>query len=109
MHIGGVTFVAIGVTIGITWTLVLPLSKADVVIQCMDAETRERVRSIMHDGIDQALKNHAVNIFGVWQKDPHDQPRRAVTGMSNAVNAYVGSRAALKRWAPLLCKGDEPK
>jgi len=97
-----VSIVAVGV-----WAI--QPSKATLVINCMDVETAERVRGIMHDGIDQALKNHAVNIFSVWQKDPTDQPRRAITGMTNAINAYTGAREAVKNWKSLRCKEDEPK
>jgi hypothetical protein len=101
---GGLAIVAVvGATIVAAGVWAAQSSKAALVIQCMDAETAERVRDIMHDGIDQGLKNHAVSIFSVWQKDPTDQPRRAITGMTNAINAYAGSREAVKNWKPLRC------
>jgi len=72
---------------------------------CVHEEVRERVRGIMLDGIDLALKNHTVRVFDVWMKDPTDQPRRARVGMRSGILAYDGSRAAILNWNPPTCGG----
>lgn len=70
---------------------------------CIDAEMREQVRVLMLAGIDQAMREHAVKMFNVWQKDPTNQPKRAIAGMKSAIIAYAGSRAAAQRWSPPAC------
>ncbi|RPH74041.1 hypothetical protein EHM76_04265 [bacterium] len=72
-------------------------------VQCMDAETREDLRTVMREGISQAMRTHTVRMFDNWMKDPNDQPGRAVTGMHNAVRAYVGSLKVLNEWSPPPC------
>ena len=71
---------------------------------CMDAEMREQVRGLMLAGFDQAMREHAVKMFNIWQKDPVNQPKRARAGMRSAVIAYVGSRAAAQQWNPPACE-----
>jgi len=73
-------------------------------VQCMDPETREDLRTIMREGINQAMKNHTARMFENWMRDPNDQPGRAVTGMHNAVKAYAGSLKVLNEWSPPQCK-----
>ena len=72
--------------------------------QCMDAESRDRIRAIILDGIDQALKQHAVRMYDNWIKDPADQPARARRGLRNAVSAYLGARTDMQKWSPEACK-----
>lgn len=71
---------------------------------CMDTEMREQVRVLMLAGIDQAMREHAVKMFNVWQRDPTNQPKRAIAGMKSAIIAYAGSRAAAQRWSPPACE-----
>jgi hypothetical protein len=71
---------------------------------CIDPEMREQVRGLMLAGIDQAMREHAVKMFNVWQKDPSNQPTRAIAGMKSAIIAYAGSRAAAQRWTPPACE-----
>lgn len=71
---------------------------------CIDPEMREQVRVLMLAGIDQAMREHAVKMFNVWQKDPSNQPTRAIAGMKSAIIAYAGSRAAAQRWNPPACE-----
>lgn len=73
---------------------------------CMDDESRERVRGLIIDAIDTALKNQVQKVFEIWMKDPADQPRRAKIGMHDGIDAYVRSRAQALRWNPPTCKGD---
>lgn len=70
---------------------------------CMDDESREAIRVIMQKGIDEALVRHTIQMFNTWMKDPTEQPNRAITGMRNAVKAYIGSRKVVLTWNPPLC------
>ena len=72
---------------------------------CMDEATRERVREIILEGVDESLKEHTKHIFSIWLKDSTDQPRRAISGMQTGIRAYLGSRANAMKWAPPLCPG----
>ena len=76
----------------------------DTAGECMDDESRERVRGIITDGIDDALKEHVKQVFDMWLRDDTDQPKRAITGMHIGIRAYVRSRAAALRWAPPKCE-----
>jgi hypothetical protein len=72
---------------------------------CMDADTRERVRKLMIEALDESLKSKIEDLFAVWLRDATDQPRRAQTGMNSALRAYVGARAAAMRFNPPECSG----
>lgn len=75
---------------------------------CMDQASREKVRSLMLEAIDDALKQHTQHMYEVWMKDPNSQPSRAITGMKAGINAYVNSRNAALRFNPPLCKETKP-
>jgi len=79
---------------------------ADPPETCMDADTRERARGLMHEGLDAALRDQAKRMFEGWMKDATDQPQRAATGMKNGTRAYAGAHDAVERWNPPTCKGD---
>jgi hypothetical protein len=70
---------------------------------CMDADTRERVRRLMFEALDNSLRGKIESLFAVWLRDATDQPRRAQTGMNSALRAYVGARAAAMRFDPPEC------
>ena len=70
---------------------------------CMDDVAREKVRAILLDGLDQALKQHLVTLFGIWMKDVQDQPGRAKHGLQLGIGAYVQARASALRWSPPNC------
>lgn len=71
---------------------------------CMDAETREKARTLMLAGTEEAFKEHTRHMFEIWMKDQSDQPRRAITGMRQGIVAYVNTRKAAMRFNPPLCK-----
>lgn len=75
---------------------------------CMDQASRDKVRSLMLEAIDEALKQHTQHMFDVWMKDPYSQPSRAITGMRAGITAYVNSRNAAMRFNPPLCKEPKP-
>lgn len=99
--------VALGVLVGIVLVL-HPLATAAPPESpiCMDADTRERTRTIMFAGIEDGLKRHTSSVFDMWLKDPNEQPARAARGMHLGISAYVRSRASLLRWSPPLCTKD---
>jgi hypothetical protein len=72
---------------------------------CMDADTRERVRKLMIEALDNSLREKIESLFAVWLRDSTDQPRRAQTGMNSALRAYVGARAAAMKFDPPECPG----
>jgi hypothetical protein len=72
---------------------------------CMDSDTRERVRKLMLEALDNSLRTKVEDLFAVWSRDATDQPRRAQTGMNSALRAYVGARAAAIGFNPPECSG----
>lgn len=75
---------------------------------CMDQASREKVRALMLDAIDDALRDHTKHMYEVWMKDPYSQPSRAITGMRAGIMAYVNSRNAALKFNPPLCKEPNP-
>ena len=74
------------------------------VVPCAVDETREQVRSLVLDGLDQALRNQMTKLFEIWMRDAHESPpRRATLGMNLAVNSYMRARAGALAWNPPLC------
>lgn len=67
---------------------------------CMDIETRDHIRHLMIEGLDQAFRAHLVGLFDVWMKDGATEPVRAQRGMKAGVSAYARSRASAMRWQP---------
>jgi len=74
-------------------------------VLCADAATREKVRGIMMDALDDALKNHIVHMFEVWMRDDRGQPERARTGVVNGISAYIKAGKSVQVWAPPDCPG----
>ena len=48
----------------------------------------EYIRQLLLSAADEALRDRINGLFEVWMRDPTDQPRRALVGAHNAVNAY---------------------
>jgi hypothetical protein len=74
---------------------------------CLDEASREKVRAIMLEAIDEALKQHTMHMYEVWMKDPREQPSRAITGMRAGITAYANSRAAALRFNPPACSPNQ--
>jgi uncharacterized membrane protein YgcG len=70
---------------------------------CMDEKTREQMRVVMIEALDEALKDHVKRVFEVWLRDDRGQPGRARTGVSQGLKAYLGARQGALDWAPPLC------
>jgi hypothetical protein len=80
-------------------------SAESTAVICTDPTTREKVREVMTDALDTALKNHVVHMFEVWMKDDRGQPERARTGVTNGVAAYLRASKSVATWAPPDCPG----
>lgn len=104
---------------GLTLALTLPLafcsgpstppyelaSETSTPVPCTDEVTRERIRGIMFDALDEALKNHITRLFEVWLKDDTGQPARASTGTRAGITAYLHARKQAETWSPMICAG----
>lgn len=82
---------------------VLVVMPAAAQTDCVNAEDRERVRTIMLDAVDAGLKRHTTNLFDNLLKDRGDQPDRMTRGMRGGIRLYLRSRAAALRWSPPIC------
>ena len=71
--------------------------------QCMDAEMREHIRAVTLEGYDLALRNHAVSLFAVWLREPHEEPKRASAASQQGIGAYTRAVALARSWQPPLC------
>src|SRR5262245_45411885 len=74
-------------------------------VECMDEPTRERIRAIMIDALDEALKDQIKHLFETWMKDERGQPGRAATGARQAIKAHQGARKSALEWMPPPCAG----
>jgi hypothetical protein len=72
---------------------------------CMDEVTREQIRTVMVEALDDALKEHIKHVFEVWLRDERGQPARARTGVAQGIKAYLGARKGAMEWAPPVCSG----
>jgi hypothetical protein len=70
---------------------------------CVTPEQRDHLRAIMLKSIDQALDDQVGHLFATWVKDPTGQPKRAQTGLNNAIKAHIWSRASVLVWDPAEC------
>jgi hypothetical protein len=70
---------------------------------CIDELTRERVRDIILNSLDEALSDQVKNLMGVWLRDERGQPGRASVGLHNAARAFDHARKAALEWAPPPC------
>lgn len=70
---------------------------------CMDDESRERVREIMFNALDESLHDKIKDLMSVWLRDDTGQPARATKGMENALRAYTHARAQAIKFNPPEC------
>lgn len=80
-----------------------------VIGPCVDSAERETIRNTVLRGIDNALEKHVINIFDIWMKDPHSQPKRAIAGMEAGISAHIRARRNALKWDPVRCppEGDD--
>jgi len=72
---------------------------------CMSEQDREKVRGLLFEMLDAALKAHAQQVFETWMKNVSDQkqPTRARRGTRRGIAAYLRSREELQKWNPPQC------
>ena len=72
---------------------------------CMSEQDRERVRALLFEMLDAALKQHARQVFETWMQGISDQqqPARARKGTRLGIAAYLKSRDELRKWNPPQC------
>jgi hypothetical protein len=68
------------------------------------ADEIERLRNVLFEALDKALREHTVSLFKVWMADPTDQPSRMLKGMIPAIDAHIDARAELLKWNPPTCE-----
>src|SRR5262245_35247855 len=73
--------------------------------ECVDETTREKVRALMLDALDEALKEHVKRLYEVLMKDATDrtQPARAANGTRQGIRAYLQGRSGALNWNPRSC------
>ena len=71
---------------------------------CMDAETRDKTRALMFEGINTALVHHTERLFDNLMKDRGNDPERMTRGMYTALALYARSRENLLKWNPPPCE-----
>jgi hypothetical protein len=72
-------------------------------VRCVSVEERERIRTVVIEGIDMALKQHVQKLFDIWMKDTSSQPERAIEGMEVGISAHVRARTNALNWNPPPC------
>jgi hypothetical protein len=78
-----------------------PQSAAPV---CADDATKAKLRTLMQEGIDEAMRMQMEHLFAVWTRDQAQQPSRARTGLDQAVAAYVHTYNQIKSWDMKACE-----
>lgn len=79
--------------------------KPGVIIECMNSEDRERVKSLTNQALNEAYKNQVEHLFMIWMRDSHDQPQRAQAGVSQAIVAWLGAHKGMNSFQPPECPG----
>jgi hypothetical protein len=70
---------------------------------CMDAEMRDRIRTLAMQGHDEAFKTQAAHLFSVYVLNPDEIPNRAQVGTQRSIRAYVRVRELALKWNPPSC------
>ena len=72
-----------------------------------DEGSRERLRAMMFEGVDDAFKTQIGHLYLTMIKDVQDQPQRAAVGVNNAIGAFTIARIAILGWEPPICEQRE--
>ena len=72
---------------------------------CMDDDTRERIRKLILEALDQSLRDHVEKMFETWMRVYYDaeQVNRARQGIRNGISAYLAARKGALKWTPMKC------
>jgi hypothetical protein len=71
---------------------------------CMTDREQAYVRALLFGGLDDAMRKHMSQMFGVWMKDGHGQPARARTGLHQGITAYLQVHRNVEAWSPPACQ-----
>lgn len=55
----------------------------------------ERIKIVLRQALDEALRLYVVNLFSVWMKDDTGQPARARVGVEKAIKAWCHAARAI--------------
>jgi len=88
---------------GVLLSVGFPETHSEATTSCVSVEERERIRTTVIEGIDEALKAHVVKLFDIWMKDSSNQPARAVEGMEVGISAHIRARTNALNWNPPPC------
>ena len=92
------------VTVVVTLLLIAVLeARSDTRELCMDAEMRDRIRTLAMQGHDEAFKTQAAHLFSVYVLNPDEIPNRAQVGTQRSIRAYVRVRELALKWNPPSC------
>ena len=80
------------------------VAQSQSVVPCFEVAERDRVIALSDQAIEAAYMEQVKALFAIWVRDPGDQPRRAMTGMSTNLSAYHRARANIRQWTPEICK-----
>jgi hypothetical protein len=70
---------------------------------CADEETKAKLKTLMQEGLDDAMRMQMEHLFANWTRDQTQQPSRARTGLDQAVAAYVHTNNQIKTWDMKAC------
>lgn len=102
------TTLLVGLALAVTITTVVmmhPYATAQAPANlCMDADTRDKTRALMFEGINVALVHHTERLFDNLMKDRGSDPERMTRGMYTALSLYARSRENLLKWNPPACE-----
>lgn len=104
-----VVAIIILVTLMLAWFSLRAEGQVTKQVTCSDAQMQESMRRIVLQGLDEALRDQAKHLFGTWLRDSHDQPTRAITGMRNAISAYLLAYQSTTDWSLPLCSQGSTK
>jgi hypothetical protein len=70
---------------------------------CFLVQEKDRLIELSHEAIDKAFAEQVKGLFGIWVRDPSEQPKRAMSGMAINLSAYHRARANIRLWEPVVC------
>jgi len=79
-------------------------AQGQAAMPCFFPQEKDRLIQLAHEAVDEAYKDQVKSLFGIWVRDPADQPRRAVSGMQINISAYARARANIRQWEPVICQ-----
>lgn len=103
LAIGLLLTVLLVVTV-LLWDRAAATYQPGVTLACVNsAEDRERLKGLAIQALDDAFRAQLEHLYEVWMRDSRDQPRRAQTGTSNAIAAWLAARQGVSKFEPPLC------